>query len=176
MRRRLTRDGLHDLMTELARTAPDRKPHRVYFVGGATAVLREWRESTIDADLHADDDVIFHDVQGLKERLQLHIEFVRPEDFVPALSGSAERHVFEERVGTLSFFHHDPYAQLLSKVVRGFHRDMEDARSFLGSGMVDAERFRSLVKAIPDAAYARYPALSPEAVLEAVDDFLAGTG
>lgn len=148
----------------------------MFFVGGGTAVLEGWRESTIDVDLYADKDEIFHDVQGIKERLQLNIEFARPEDFVPALAGSETRHVFIETVGKVSFYHYDPYAQLLSKVVRGFNRDMQDAGRFLDSGMVDAGRFRTLVNAIPDAAYAKYPALSRRAVLEAVDDFLSRIG
>jgi hypothetical protein len=146
----------------------------VYFVGGGTAVLLGWRASTIDADLHADDDAIFHDVQGIKERLELNIEFARPEDFVPPLAGTAGRHVLVETIGRVSFLHYDPYAQLLSKVVRGFDRDLKDAERFIESGMVDPERFRSLVNGITDAAYAKYPALSRDAVRDAVDDFLAG--
>jgi hypothetical protein len=173
MRRSLTREGIRDLMQELARSAPRRGTYRVFLVGGGTAVLEGWRESTIDADLYSDEDEIFRDIQGIKERLQVNIEFARPEDFVPALVGSETRHVFIETIGRVSFYHYDPYAQLLSKVVRGFDRDMLDARSFLASGRVDAERFRDLVSEIPDAAYARYPALSREAVREAVNDFLA---
>ena len=176
VRRSLTVEGLHALMKELARSAPRRGSYRVFFVGGGTAVLEGWRASTIDVDLYADTDEIFHDVQAIKERLQLNIEFARPEDFVPALAGSESRHVLVETVGNVSFFHYDPYAQLLSKVVRGFNRDMQDAGSFLESGMVDAKRFRTLVDDIPDAAYAKYPALSRKAVLEAVDDFLSRSG
>jgi Nucleotidyltransferase of unknown function (DUF6036) len=163
-------------MKALARSAARRGSYRVYFVGGGTAVLAGWRDSTIDADLYSDNDEIFHDVQAIKERLQLNIEFARPEDFVPALSGSASRHVFVETVGKVSYYHYDPYAQLLSKVVRGFNRDMLDASSFVKSGMVDPKRFRSLVNAIPEAAYAKYPALSRRAVLEAVDEFLGERG
>ncbi len=107
------------------------------------------------------------------ERLQLNVKFLRPENFIPALADSDHRHVFIETVERVSFFHYDPYAQLLSKVVRGFRRDMQDAESFLASGMVDAERFRSLIQEIPETAYARYPALSRDAVLEAVDEFLS---
>ena len=173
VRRSLTRKGLRELMNELARSAPRRGPYRVYLVGGGTAVLRGWRASTIDADLYADKEEIFHDVQQIKERLQLNIEFVRPEDFVPALAGSVDRHVFIETVGKVSFYHYDPYAQLLSKVVRGFDRDIEDAKRFLESGMVDAERFRALVDDIPAVAYAKYPSLSRKAVREAVDDLLS---
>lgn len=176
VRRSLTREGLHDLMKALARSAPRRGAYRVFFVGGGTAVLAGWRVSTIDADLYSDREEIFRDVQAIKERLRLNIEFARPEDFVPALAGSASRHVLVETIGKVSFYHYDPYAQLLSKVVRGFNRDMLDASSFVTSGMVDPERFRSLVNGIPEAAYAKYPALSRRAVLEAVHDFLGRRG
>jgi len=159
-------------MKELARTAPGRRSSRVYFVGGGTAVLSGWRESTIDADLFSDDDAIFRDVQGIKERLEMNIEFARPEDFVPPLRGSDDRHLFIDTIGRVSFFHYDPYAQLLSKVVRGFNRDMQDAENFVRSGMVDPELFRSLVQQIPARSFAKYPALSRQAVLDAVQDFL----
>ena len=159
-------------MRELARSAPGRRPYRVYLVGGGTAVLLGWRDSTIDADLYCDREEIFHDIQRLKERLQLNVEFVRPEDFVPALDGTEERHVFIETIGSVSYYHYDPYAQLLSKVVRGFRQDLLDAERFLSSGMVDPERFRSLVQQIPKSAYSRYPALSRQAVLDAVHDYL----
>jgi len=163
-------------MRALARSAPKRGAFRVYLVGGGTAVLEGWRKSTIDADLYSDHDAIFRDIQGLKERLDLNVEFVRPEDFVPALTGTADRHVFIETIGKVSFYHYDPYAQVLSKVVRGFDRDLEDAGHFVASGMVEPERFRSLVGAIPNAAYAKYPALSAEGVLAAVDEFVSRIG
>ena len=159
-------------MKELARCAPGRKSYQVFIVGGGTAVLAGWRESTIDADLTSDDDAIFRDVQGMKERLQLNIEFVRPEDFVPPLKGSDKRHVFIEKIGRVAFYHYDPYAQLLSKVVRGFHRDMQDAHEFIRSGMVDPAVFRTLVQGIPDRSFAKYPTLTKQAVLNAVMDFL----
>jgi len=174
LRRELTGEALRELMSELARTAPRQGTFRVYLVGGGTAVLAGWRSATIDADLCADRDEVFRDIQGIKERLRLNIEFARPEDFVPALQGSGERHRFIERVGNVDFYHYDPYAQLLSKIVRGFRKDLLDAQRFVGSGWVDAGRFRDLVEAIPDAAYARYPSLSRASVRDAVADFLAG--
>ena len=172
--RSLTREGLEELMTELARTSPGGRSYRVFLLGGGTAVHAGWRASTIDADLHCDREEVFRDIQGIKERLQLNVELVRPEDFVPALVGSENRHIFIQTVGDVTFYHYDPYAQLLSKVVRGFSRDLQDAESFLASGMVEAERFRALVQQIPDTAYAGYPSLSPQSVLEAVGDFLSG--
>lgn len=67
-----------------------------------------------------------------------------------------------------------PYAQTLSKIVRGFRKDLRDAERFVESGMVDPDRFRALVRAIPESEYARYPNLSPDSVAAAVDDFLSG--
>ncbi len=173
MRDRLTRDSLHGLMRELAGSAGKEGHYDVYLVGGGTAVLNGWRESSVDADLYCARDDIFRDVEAIKERLRLNIELVRPEDFIPPLEGSGDRHVFIETVGRVSYYHYDPYAQLFSKVVRGFDRDMADARAFVSSGMVDVEQFRRLVWAIPDSAWSKYPRYSPGAVREAVDQFLS---
>lgn len=164
---------MKELMGELARAAPAGESFRVYLVGGSTAVLAGWRAATVDADLSADDEAVFRDIQGIKERLDLNIEFARPEHFVPPLAGSAERHVFIDRIRDVEFYHYDPYAQLLSKVVRGFRKDLLDAERFVESEMVEPARFRELVGGIPDAAYARYPSLSRAAVDRAVEDFLA---
>lgn len=173
VRDRLTRDSLRALMHELARSAKPNQDYRVYLVGGGTAVFEGWRDSSIDADLYAGQDDIFKDIQAIKERLKLNIEFVRPEHFVPPLQGSEERHVFIEAVGRVSFYHYDPYAQLLSKVVRGFSRDLSDAEALVASGMVDPQRFRKLVENIPATIYSKYPRLSAQGVRRAVEDFLS---
>ena len=173
VRDELTRDRLRALMQELARTAPRRGTYRVYLVGGGTAVYAGWRASSVGADLFSEQKKIFHDIQGIKERLNLNVEFVRPEHFVPALRGSAKRHVFIETIGAVSFYHYDPYAQILSKIVRGFERDLTDVHHFIQSGMVDSQKFRALVEGIPASAYSKYPNLSGSAVREAVDEFLS---
>jgi hypothetical protein len=160
-------------MAELARTAPRRGTFRVYLVGGATAVLSGWRAATIDADLYAEREEVFRDIQGIKDRLRLNVEFVRPEDFVPPLRGTPDRHMFIERVDRVDFYHYDPYAQTLSKVVRGFRKDLLDAHQFVASGMVQPVVLRKLVRQIPASVYARYPALSLASVQEAIDAFLS---
>ncbi len=176
MRTPVTRVTLRSLMRELARSLPRSQSGRVYFVGGGTAVWVGWRSSTLDVDLHGEPEKLFDDIQEIKERLGVNIEFVQPEHFVPALEGTEERHVFIEKVNAVSFYHHDPYAQVFSKIVRGFARDLEDAESFVSSGLVDPLRLGELVHLIPRQAYSRYPAISQEAVLAAVDSFLGKSG
>ncbi len=173
MRDELTRERLDALMREIARTAPRRGSYRVYLVGGGTAVYAGWRASSIDADLFSEQEAVFHDIQGIKERLNVNVEFARPEHFVPALRGSAGRHLFIETIGRVSFFHYDPYSQILSKIVRGFQRDVDDARHFVESGMVEGPKLRDLVEGIPTPAYSKYPSLSRPAVVGAVDAFLS---
>lgn len=173
MRDELTRDRLLDLMREIARNAPrSGGPYDVYLVGGGTAVWSGWRESSIDADLFSEDEELFRDVQGMKERLNVNVEFVRPEHFVPPLPGTGDRHVFAEAFDSVRFHHYDPYSQVFGKVVRGFARDLDDARAFVRDGMVDPARLRDLVSRVPDSAFARYPRLTPAAVRQAVDDFV----
>lgn len=172
MRKAATRQKLRALMSALARAAPHQQHGRVYLVGGGTAVWMGWRPSTVDIDLYGAPEGLFHDIQKIKQRLNINVEFARPEDFVPPLAGSDDRHVFIETIGRVSFFHHDPYAQAFSKIVRGFERDLRDAEQFVSSGMVDANRLRALVQAIPSATYAKYPALSQDGVLAAVGGFV----
>lgn len=173
MREEVTPRRLDLLMDELARVAPRPGSYRVYLVGGGTAVYVGWRASSIDVDLHSEDDVVFRDIQAIKERLKMNIEFVRPEDFVPSLEGSMSRHVLIKTIGPVSFYHYDPYSQCFAKVVRGFQRDIEDAHAFIVREMVNREELRSLVAAIPDSAYAKYPNLSKAGVENAIEDFLA---
>jgi hypothetical protein len=162
-------------MKELARGAPRKGSYRVFFVGGGSAVYLGWRQSSIDIDLYSDRDVVFRNIQKIKESLQINVEFARPEDFVPPLRGSASRHVFIDTIGPISFYHYDPYAQCLSKIARGLGRDVTDALAFIRSGMVDPQKLQSLVAAIPDSSYAKYPNLSRRGLESAVDKFLAET-
>lgn len=159
-------------MRELARRAPRGQSCRVYLVGGGTAVLSGWRPSTLDVDLNADNDLVFRQIQAIKEALNVNVEFVRPEDFVPSLAGSDSRHVFIETIDRVSFFHHDPYAQTFAKLVRGFDRDRVDAEAFVKAGMVDPKKLQDLVNGISPEAWSKYPALSPRGVAAAVQSFV----
>ena len=123
-------------------------------------------------DLYAADEAVFIDIQRVKEAERINVEFARPEHFVPPLAGAADRHLFIATFGGVSFFHYDPYSQVLSKVVRGFRRDLDDAHRFIETGLVDAARFRALVAAIPESVFAKYPALTPVAIRDAVNAFL----
>ena len=79
---------------------------RVYFAGGATAVLIGWRSSTIDVDIKIvpEHDHLFRAIPRIKETLQINVELACPADFIPVPPGWEERSPFIASEGRL-FFH-----------------------------------------------------------------------
>lgn len=116
-------DRIHRLMRALGAEA-DREG-RIYFTGGATAVLLGWRRSTIDVDLRFEPEVdrLLRALPRLKEEHRINIELASPADFIPVPSGWADRSLFIATAGKVSFFHFDPYAQALAKVERSHVQD-----------------------------------------------------
>jgi len=74
---------------------------RLYFTGGATAVLLGWRPGTIDVDNQAGarDRQDFRALPRLKEKLEINIELASPDQFIPELPGWRARSAFIARRG-----------------------------------------------------------------------------
>src|SRR5262245_8826144 len=91
MRRKVTKAALQQFMKELAAAA--RSPGKVYFTGGATALLLGFRKQTIDIDLKLDPEPagVFEAIAALKNRLDLNVELAAPDDFIPAATDWRER-------------------------------------------------------------------------------------
>ncbi|GBD32588.1 MAG: hypothetical protein KatS3mg081_2530 [Gemmatimonadales bacterium] len=159
------------LMDALGRVA--REDGRVYFTGGATAVLLGWRSSTIDVDLKLvpEQDAVLRAIPEIKEELRINIELASPADFIPVPDGWEERGIFIDRRGRLSFYHFDLYAQLLAKIERGHQQDLADVREMIARGLVDAERALAYWEKIAPYLY-RYPAIHPPSFRQAIRDVL----
>jgi len=158
-------------MEGFARAA--RGPTRVYLVGGTSAVLLGWRESTIDVDFvpRPEDDALLRELPALKEQFEINLELASPLDFIPVPSGWEDRSPFIKKIGEVSFHHFDPYAQVLAKIERGHARDMTDAREFLDRGLVDPRRLRAYFLEIRPLLY-RFPAVDAPTFERAVGEFL----
>ena len=167
MREALTADSLQSFMKALAIDA--RTPGRIYLVGGASAVLLGWRNSTIDVDLKIipESDQILRALPRLKERLHINIELASPDDFIPELPGWQERSRFIQQESKLSFYHYDFYAQALAKIERGHGRDSNDVNQLIESGAVEVNRLWELFNTIKGQIY-RCPDLDADAFERAV--------
>lgn len=155
-------------MTELA--ARVRGPGRIYLVGGATAVLHGWRESTIDIDLKADPEPpgFFETIAALKDELLVNVELASPDQFLPELPAWRERSLFIACHGELEFFHYDPYSQALAKIERDHPRDRTDLEAFAASGLVDPAQLRQLFSKI-QADLIRFPAVDAASLSDKVE-------
>jgi hypothetical protein len=155
-------------MTALAAAA--RVDGRVYFTGGATAVLSGWRDSTIDVDvkLVPEEDMLLRAIPSLKDTLQLNVELASPSDFIPVPPGWEDRSPFVARLGRLSFHHFDLYAQALAKTERGHAQDVTDVREMLKRGLIDRLQALAYFRRVEPDLH-RYPAIHPAAFRRAVE-------
>ena len=175
MRRLADESRVKSFLEELGRRASS--PVRIYLVGGATAVLRGWRATTIDIDLKLvpDSDELLREIPRLKEKLEINVELASPDQFIPELPGWQERSLFVRQVGHLAVFHFDLYSQALAKLERGHSQDQADVRAMFDDELIDPNRMRELFQEIEPLLY-RFPALDPKAFRRAVEDFLKHVG
>jgi hypothetical protein len=143
---------------------------RLYFTGGATAVLSGWRSSTIDVDILMvpEDDQVLRSLPELKEALELNIELASPADFIPEVPGWQNRSPAIERRGKVEFRHDDLYAQALAKIERGHSQDEEDVQEMILRGAVERDRLLRHFEQIEPLLY-RYPAIDPASFRRAVE-------
>jgi len=165
MRAPVTEPRLREFMRAIAAA----EAGRIYLTGGATAVLRGWRDSTVDVDIKLvpDSDRMLRAIPDLKESLHINVELASPADFLPELPGWQERSPFIAREGKIDFFHYDFYSQCLSKLERDHRKDREDVRAMLSEKLVDPARLMELFEKIEDQLY-RFPAVNPAGLRAAV--------
>lgn len=159
-------------MRKLADAA--RTPGKVYFTGGATALLLGFREQTVDIDLKMDPEPAgaFEAIAALKNQLDLNVELASPADFIPASPDWRERSRPIASIGPLEFFHYDLALQALSKLERGYAQDLADVANLLERGHISAGELSKKLGVIePDLV--RYPAVDPEQFRRKVETFLA---
>ncbi len=144
---------------------------RVYFTGGATAVLLGWRRSTIDIDIRIvpETDRLLRVIPLLKEELRINVELASPADFIPVLAGWEDRSLFIASEGRIAFYHFDPYAQALAKIERSHAQDLEDVQALVRMGLVDRRHALEYFQRIEPDLY-RYPAIDPRSFRRAVEE------
>ena len=171
MRRPVDAERIRRFMRELGREADC--DVRLYFTGGATAVLHGWRPSTIDVDIkmEPETDRLFRALPRIKDELQINVELAAPDQFIPEIPGWQDRSAFISKEGRLSFYHYDFYAQALSKIQRGHDQDLTDVREMIERGLIDRDKLRRRFEQIEPRLY-RYPAINPKTFREALEKAL----
>jgi hypothetical protein len=171
MRSNVDPQKIEQLMKALGREA--RGSGCIYFTGGASALLIGWRSSTVDIDIRLDPEPlgIFQAIAKLKQELDINIELPSPQDFLPQLPGWRDRSVFITREGEISFYHYDFTAQALSKLSRGYNRDIDDVRSMYEQKLFSLEKLSDCFDAI-EPELIRFPSLNPALLRTKVEQFI----
>ena len=140
MRQLTEADRIRQLIRALGAEAD--QTARLYFTGGATAVLMGWRKTTIDVDLRIfpESDRLLRAIPPLKEKLQMNIELACPADFIPELPGWEERSLYISTEGRIAFYHYDFYAQALAKIERGHAQDLQDVHAMIDRGLIEPKK------------------------------------
>ena len=150
---------VHDFMQFFGTQA---RGGRVYFTGGASAVLIGWRDLTVDVDLKLDPEPAgaFQTIARAKEALDINVELAAPDDFIPPLPDWRDRSTFIARHGTTDFFHYDFYAQALAKIARGYGPDRADVGAMHDLELIKPDTLLDHFEDI-EADLERYPAMDP---------------
>ena len=153
---------VRELMRRLGEEA--RGPGRVYLVGGASAVIVGWRETTVDVDLKLDPEPpgVFEAIARAKDALDINVELAAPDEFIPPLPDWQARSPLVARHGSVDFFHYDFYAQALAKIERGHDLDHRDVLAMHDHRLIDPDRLAGFLASI-EPSLLRYPAIEPEA-------------
>jgi hypothetical protein len=107
-----------------------------------------------------DIDEMYRVIRELKETLNMNIELAAPDQFIPPLPGWKERNIFIEKIGNVSFYHYDLYAQVLAKIERGWELDLLDAKNFVRHS-VDLDQLMELFYKVRED-FIRYPGVEPK--------------
>lgn len=136
-------------------------------------MLVGWRDSTIDVDLRLDPEPpgIFQAIAKLKQELNINIELASPQDFLPPIPRWRERSIFIGKRGQISFYHYDFTAQALSKLSRGFDRDIKDVEAMYKQKLFSLSELQDCFEGIVPELI-RFPSLNPDILRSRVENFI----
>lgn len=145
----------------------------VYFTGGASALLIGWRSATVDVDIRLDPEPpgIFQAIAKLKQELNINIELASPQDFLPPLPGWRDHSTFIGKRGQISFYHYDFRSQALSKLSRGFDRDLKDVQAMYEQNLFSLRELQECFEAITPELI-RFPSLNSDTLRNRVETFI----
>lgn len=116
--------------------------------GGALALLGNPRP-TFDLDFWGDDihpSELHRLILKIAAELEIHVEPVPLERFIPLPKDSAQRNLYIGQFGNLKVYVADPYSLALSKLDRGFDSDLDDVVFLVRKGLVALQELERMVQ------------------------------
>lgn len=131
------------------------EPAELVLLGGSALLLLGNLRTTVDID-YVGDDLQPTDFQRtiaqVADELQLVVDPVPIQHFVPVPPDSASRRAFIGRFGAVDVYVIDPYMMALSKLDRGFDSDIADIVFLVERSLVSPDHLAELITAsVPEA-------------------------
>lgn len=139
MTQELTVAGLETLFQRVGERLQE--PATLYLIGGVALHFLGHPRPTFDLDyVGADLPELQQGFQAVvaqvAEEMQIEVEAVPLEEFLPLPEGAERRHRLMGEYGVLKVYVFDPYSIALSKIERGFDTDLADVLFLLRSGVI----------------------------------------
>lgn len=117
-------------------------PTAIHLLGGTALYLLGNLRTTGDIDyvgnnLPSQDDEFDLLIKRIANELDLDVEAVPIDGFLPVPQGTEQRHIFIGNYELLTVYVYDPYTIALSKVERGFASDFQDVQFLVTHEYVD---------------------------------------
>lgn len=134
-------------------------PTVIYLLGGTALFLLGNPRTTEDIDYlgddlpSADDDFALL-IKKIAIELDIEVEGVPIDGFLPIPEGSEQRHILIGKYKALTVYAFDPYTIALSKIERGFASDLQDVKFLVKKELVDLSILESQVPALEAQAAA----------------------
>lgn len=132
-------------------------------VGGSALTLLGSSRLTIDIDFVGDDvqpNELHQFIMQIAQELNVHVEPVPIDRFIPLPKGSEERQIRIGQFGNLGIYVADPYSIALSKLDRGFDTDFEDIVFLVRNNFISLNELEHITRdALP---YAQQFDLDPD--------------
>ncbi len=128
---------------------------QLILIGGSALALLGSPRLTIDIDFIGDDvhpNPLHKSIMKIARELEVHIEPVPLERFIPLPKGNEERIIRIGQFGNLEIYVADPYSIALSKLDRGADTDYDDIVFLIRNNHVDMDELESITReALPHA-------------------------
>jgi hypothetical protein len=134
----LDQELIKQFLAELGRRLDH--PADLFLLGGGALLLLGNARSTLDLDYVGDDlkkDELQQAIDVLAGEMQIAVEAVPFEGFVPISEAARARHYFVGRFNALDVYVFDPYSIAVSKLDRGFDTDIADVAFLIRRKLVD---------------------------------------
>ncbi|MCX6048718.1 MAG: DUF6036 family nucleotidyltransferase [Chloroflexi bacterium] len=136
-------------------------------LGGSALCLLGSPRPTLDIDYVGHDlhkDELQQVIDQVAQEMQLEVEAVPIDEFVPLPLDAQQRRLPVGQFGTINVYILDPYTIALSKLDRGFDTDIEDIIFLLDQGLITLDQLNTITQTA--LTHAQTFNLNPSIMLE----------